>query len=264
VSAPSSNASAPTRRRATLLQLALSIPELGIAWLLGLAVFWAATAIGCRVASPICDSTGGVAVVLVAIGAGIVIGCGYWILALVLGLRGHRQTRYAIDAVVATVALGYIGALYWQANRSEAAARAASETARRDAAAARAKWIAELRQNPTTHGPPGAVPPMLLVNDAARDVEVTNTTGEWLVVALARVRPGNQGDWLACPLLTVGEVSEYYRFSIGPGHTTRYAPVPACAAEFEGAQLEFRVGDPYSSVGWWSDSAFEAPDDRLR
>jgi hypothetical protein len=247
-----------------LLQLALSIPELGIAWLLGIAVFWAATALGCRLGSPICDSTGGVAVVVLALGAGIVTGCGYWILALVLGLRGHRRMRYAIDTVVAIAALGYIGALYWQANRSEAAARAASETARRDEAAARAKWIAELRQNPATHGPPGAVPPMLLVNDAAREVEVTNTTGEWLIVALARVRLGDQNDWLACPLLTVGEISDYYRFSIGPGHTTRYAPVPTCAAEFEGAALEFRVGDPWSKVGWWSDSAFAAPEDRLR
>jgi hypothetical protein len=105
---------------------------------------------------------------------------------------------------------------------------------------------------------------MLLVNDAAREVEVTNTTGEWLIVALARVRLGDQNDWLACPLLTVGEISDYYRFSIGPGHTTRYAPVPTCAAEFEGAALEFRVGDPWSKVGWWSDSAFAAPEDRLR
>jgi len=64
--------SAPSRRHATLRQLALSIPELGIACLLGLAVFWAATALGCRLGSPICDSTGGVAVVVVALGAGIV------------------------------------------------------------------------------------------------------------------------------------------------------------------------------------------------
>jgi hypothetical protein len=61
-----------------------------------------------------------------------------------------------------------------------------------------------------------------------------------------------------------GGGADYYRFSIGPGHTTRYAPVPTCAAEFEGAALEFRVGDPWSKVGWWSDSAFAAPEDRLR
>jgi hypothetical protein len=256
--------SAPSRRHATLRQLALSIPELGIACLLGLAVFWAATALGCRLGSPICDSTGGVAVVVVALGAGIVTGCAYWIVALVLGLRGRRRARYAVDAVVATAALVYIGALYWQADRSIAAARAAAETARRDEAAARARWIAELRQNASTHGPPGMVPPMLLVNDTAREVEVTNTTGEWLVVALARVRQGSQGDWLACPLLTVGEISAYYRFSIGPSHTTRYAPVPECGAEFDAAPLEFRVGDPYGKVGWWSDSAFTAPNDRIR
>jgi hypothetical protein len=105
---------------------------------------------------------------------------------------------------------------------------------------------------------------MLEVDDATREVEVTNTTGEWLAVALARVRPGDQGDWRACPLLTVGEISDYYRFAIGPGHTTRYAPVPACAAEFDGAPLEFRVGEPSSKVGWWSDSAFTHPDDRTR
>ena len=257
--------SAPSRRLATLLQLALSIPELGIAAALGLAIFWAGTAAGCRLAVPICDSTGGVAIVVLALAAAIVMGCAYWILALVLGLRGRRRVRYSVDAVVAAVALGYIGALMWQADSAVASARAASEAATRDAAAARARWIAALQQSSSSHGPPGVVPPMLSVKDAAREVEVTNTTGEWLVVALARVRPGAQdGEWQACPLLTVGEITAYYRFAIGPGHTTRYSPVPECAAAFDGAPLEFRVGDPWSQVGWWSDSAFAAPDDRVR
>ena len=74
----------------------------------------------------------------------------------------------------------------------------------------------------------------------------------------------NQGEWRACALLTVGEISDYYRFSIGPGHTARYAPLRDCAAAFDGAPLEYRVGDPFQDdVGFWSDSAFAAPKGRL-
>jgi hypothetical protein len=105
---------------------------------------------------------------------------------------------------------------------------------------------------------------MLQVVDGGREVAVTNTASEWLTVALARVLPDGAGGWWACPLLTVGENSAYYRFSIGPGRSARYAPQPECARGFDGAPLEYRVGDPLpNATGWWSDSAFAVPRGRL-
>jgi len=152
----------------------------------------------------------------------------------------------------------------WREHSAAATYRAERETAERSEADARERWIAALRQNPNGHGPPGVVPPMLEVVDEGRAVHVTNTTQEWLTVALARVLQNNQGEWLACPLLTVGEHADYYRFSIGPGHTAQYAPVRDCAAGFEGAPLEYRVGDPLpNQIGWWSDTAFAVPKGRL-
>jgi len=172
--------------------------------------------------------------------------------------------RYALDAVVAAIAVANVSVLMWREHSAAATYRAEREAAERNETAAREAWIAALRQNPNGHGPPGVVPPMLEVVDEGRSVRVTNTTQEWLTVALARVLQDNQREWLACPLLTVGEHADYYRFSIGPGRTAQYAPVPDCAAGFEGAPLEYRVGDPLpNQIGWWSDTAFAVPKGRL-
>ena len=254
-----------SRWRTLLLQLALSVPELAIAAGFGFAAFVGAMALGCRVVGPsVCDSAGGLAVVIVAMGAGLLLGSGYWVLALVLGLARKVRARYALDALALFVGAATYGALWWQSYSATAAARAAAETAALTEAATREAWIAALQQNPAGHAPPGVVPPMLTVVDDGRGAAVTNDTQEWLTVALARVLQDNQGEWRACALLTVGEHSDYYRFSIGPGHTTRYAPLPGCAAGFEGAPLEYRVGDPFQDrVGFWSDTAFAAPNGRL-
>jgi hypothetical protein len=254
------------RWQQVLVQLALSVPELAIAFGLGFAVFWGAMALGCRVVgSSVCDSAGALAVVIVAMGVGLMVAGGYWLLALALGLAGRRRARYGLDLIAAVVGVGTYAGLVWQEHSIEVASRTAREAAERSEAADREAWIAALRQNPDGHGPPGVVPPMLEVVDDGRGAVVTNTTQEWLVVALARVLQDNQGVWRACPLLTVGEVSDYYRFSIGPGQTARYAPVPDCAAGFEGAPLEYRVGDPLpNSTGWWSDTLFAVPEGRLR
>ena len=78
------------------------------------------------------------------------------------------------------------------------------------------------------------------------------------------MKPRSDNLLLGMALMTVGEYSDYYSFSIGPGHTTRYAPLRDCAAGFEGAPLEYRVGDPFQDdVGFWSDTAFAAPKGRL-
>lgn len=260
------DSSTPARPRwqRLLLQLVLSVPELAVAAGLGFAVFTVTMRLGCRALSPACDSTGGLAIVVVGLVASTLAASGYWIVALALGLAGRRRTRYALDAVVATVAVTNVGVLLWREHSAAATYRAEREAAERSEAAAREAWIAALRQNPTGHGPPGVVPPMLEVTDERRDVHVTNTTQEWLTVALARVLQDNQGEWLACPLLTVGEHADYYRFSIGPGKTAHYAPVPDCAAGFEGAPLEYRVGDPLpNQTGWWSDTVFAVPKGRL-
>jgi len=261
-----SNANTPARPRwqRLLLQLALSVPELAVAAGLGFAVFTITMVLGCRALSPACDSAGGLAVVVVGLVASLLVASGYWISALGLGLAGRRRTRYALDAVVAAVAVTNVAVLWWQEHSAMAAARDAAETSARNEAAAAEMWIAALQQNPDGHGPPGVVPPMLEVVDDGRGVRVTNTTQEWLTVALARVLQNNQREWLACPLLTVGEHADYYRFSIGPGHTAQYAPVPDCAAGFDGAPLEYRVGDPLpNATGWWSDTAFAVPKGRL-
>jgi hypothetical protein len=253
------------RWQSVLLQLALSVPELVIALGFGFAAFVGAMALGCRVVGvSVCDSAGGLAVVVVAMGTGILVGVGYWLLALALGLTGLRRARYGLDAVAAVLGVATYGMLWWQDHGAIAAARAAAEAASRNEAAAAEAWIAALRQNPDGHGPPGVVPPMLEVVDEGRNVHVTNTTQEWLTVALARVLQDNQREWLACPLLTVGEHADYYRFSIGPGRTAQYAPLPDCAAGFEGAPLEYRVGDPLpNETGWWSDTAFAVPKGRI-
>src|SRR5690348_12245364 len=261
----SAAANATARWQGLLFQLALSVPELAIALGLGFAAFVGAMALGCRiVGASVCDSAGGLAVVIVAMGAGFLVGVGYWVLALVLGLARRRRARYALDALAAFIAVATYGTLLWQEHSAVAAARTAAETAARNEAAAREAWIAALRQNPTGHAPPGVVPQMLIVDDDGRGAAVTNDTEEWLTVALARVLQDNQGEWRACALLTVGEISDYYRFSIGPGHTARYAPLHDCAAAFESAPLEYRVGDPFQDkAGFWSDSAFAAPNGRL-
>jgi len=261
---PPADPPARPRWQRLLLQLALSVPELAVAAGLGFAIFTVTMTLGCRALFPICDSTGGLALVVVGLVASILIACAYWIGALVLGLAGRRRARYALDAVVAAVAVANVGTLVWREQSAAAKYRTERAAAERSEAAAREAWIAALRQNPNGHGPPGVVPPMLEVFDDGLGVHVTNTTQEWLTVALARVLQDNQGTWSACPLLTVGENSAYYRFSIGPGHTAEYAPVTECAAGFEGAALEYRVGDPIlDAVGFWSDTAFAVPKGRL-
>jgi len=248
-----------------LFQLVLSVPELAIAYGFGFAVFMGAMALGCRVlGASVCDSAGALAIVVAGLGAAIVAGVAYWIAALALGLAGWRRARYTLDAVAALIAVATIGTAYWRAYSAEAEARGAAEAARRNEAAVREAWVAELRQHPERHGAPGVVPPMLQVVDLGQGVEVTNTTADWLVVALARVLEDQQGQWRACALLTVGEISDYYSYSIGPGRTVRYAPIPDCAAGFVGAPLEYRVGEPFrNDVGFWSDSAFATPEGRV-
>lgn len=253
------------RWQTLLVQLALSVPELAIAFGLGFATFVGAMALGCRVVgTSVCDSAGGLAVVIVGLIASLFVAGGYWMLALTLGLAGRRRTRYVLDAVMAVVGIGTYAGLAWREHSEQAAYTAAAEEAARSEAAAREAWIAALRQNPDGHGPPGVVPPMLEVVDDGRGAEVTNTTQEWLTVALARVRQDNQGEWRACPLLGVGSSGSYYRYSIAPGQAKTYAPLPDCAPGFEGAPLEYRVGDPVRDVtAWWSDTAFAVPNGRL-
>ena len=252
------------RTQAVLIQLALSVPELAIAAGFGFAAFWGTTAFSCRLAPAICDSAGGLVFVVTGVVVGILSAAGYWVVALTLGLAGRTRVRYTLDAVVAAVAAVTYGSLAWQEHRAATTHAAAAETAARNEATAREQWIAALRQDPNAHGPPGVMPPMLEVSDDGSGVRVTNTTSEWLTVALARVLQDNQGAWHACPLLTVGEVSDYYRFSIGPGSTAQYAPIPSCAVGFEGAPLEYRVGHPLlDRIGYWSDTAFAVPNGRL-
>jgi hypothetical protein len=89
-----------------LLQLALSALELALAFGLVFAIFTGAMVWGCRALYPACDSTGGLVIVVAALIVGIPLGCAYWVTALRLGLVGRRRRRYALDAVVAAVAIG--------------------------------------------------------------------------------------------------------------------------------------------------------------
>jgi hypothetical protein len=68
----------------------LSVPELAVAAGLGFAVFTVTMLLGCRFLTPVCDSTGGLALVVVGLVVSLLAASGCWIVALGLGLAGRR------------------------------------------------------------------------------------------------------------------------------------------------------------------------------
>jgi hypothetical protein len=94
---------------------------------------------------------------------------------------------------------------------------------------------------------------------------VTNASKIWMTVALAKVHPdaASPDGWRGCAMYSESDQG-YYRYSIGPGKSTRYRLDPACAAAHAGDAIEYRVGDDAREQGWWSDSAFATPDGRNR
>ena len=259
------NTTAAPRWQKLLFQLALSVPELAIAGALGFAVFWGATALGCRALYPVCDSAGGLAIVVVGIIVSILVASGYWVLALVLGLAGRRRARYVLDAHRSRRR----GRDLFRAHvaRAQRTGRVPSGSRNRRAQrSGRSRSVdcgaSSEPRRPRSSGCRAA--------DADGRRRRTRRSSDEQRARVAHRRIGasagktTRAYWRACPLLTVGEVSDYYRFSIGPGQTARYAPLPDCAAGFDGAPLEYRVGDPLpNATGWWSDTAFAVPDGRL-
>jgi hypothetical protein len=141
--------------------------------------------------------------------------------------------------------------------------RALSEAHRQKAEEA---WRAGLLSR-GDHGPPGVVPPMLRAELVERRAIVSNTTPRPLVVALARVQgdAAAPGGWRACAMHTDGNSKgsmRYYSFSLKPGEHATFVTVESCPEALRDSPIEYRVGRYPNEEGWWSDSAFAAPEGR--
>jgi hypothetical protein len=188
--------------------------------------------------------------------AGIVVGTGFWMMASRLGGGLRRRLSWDGAAIALTIAASLMPyVLEWQTNARHARESAAANQA---FIAARMDWIRRLQRD--AHGPAGQVPPALRVVDDGTTAIVTNASSTWIVVALARVQ-AVPGGWRACAMSSTGEFPMYWA-SLAAGKTMRFVPKQECAAAFAGAPLEYRVGKDQRSSGWWSDSAFAAPDGR--
>ena len=114
-------------------------------------------------------------------------------------------------------------------------------------------------------GPPGAVPPMLKSDDDGIKVVVENITAKGMTVALTRVIENASAatGWRGCPMRTSGKVGgTYHSYWLNSGERATYEADANCAQRFRGAAVEYRVGKDARDTGWWSDSAFAAPDGR--
>jgi hypothetical protein len=180
----------------------------------------------------------GIRLVINAGAAAVIVGC------LVLPLRQSHQVQEALNT---------------QAVTERQAAEAESQVRER-------AWLEQMRAA-GAHGPPGAVPPSLQVEQSDAGVVITNTAQQPLTVALARVREDTAapGGWRACPMHTAGSRGtnmRYYHYSLKPGESTTYVALEPCAEAFRNAPIEYRVGRYPGDTAWWSDSAFSAPKGR--
>lgn len=207
---------------------------------------------------------GGIAIFIVAGVLGLIAMAVF--IAIAEGTGSAPRWLAACGGAVALFFFGFILPVMRNAEvarQQQAAHQARAENAARQVRAEREKWIQELRDS-GAHAPAGTPPPFLEVRDEGRAVEIRNTTGGSLSVALARVKPAPSGakGWIACGMHTAGRHrgSRYYYYALQPGESARYEPYTDCAAAFEGAPIEFRVGQRPGDTAFWSDSAFEAID----
>jgi hypothetical protein len=159
-----------------------------------------------------------------------------------------------------------------EANEAEARqkAAAAAELEQRRAAqevkrqAELREWLRELQAS-GAYGPPGAVPPMLKVEDDGLLARVTKLGSGDIPVQLDRIRRAADGSpAVRCPMTVVDRVGVAYQagtnlFYLFPQKDYVFTAAPKCAEAFKGAPLEFRVGGthPAYRAGWWTETALK-------
>jgi hypothetical protein len=240
-------------------RVGLSLVEIPIALGLGFAAFCGVYWLGCSFSH--CVDLSGLPWLIAGLVAGLVVAVIYWRAMLRRGPPFRR--RLICDGVALAIGLASYIVPVTVSRMEEARAVEASNAAARERALQRDAWIASLKSR--AHGAPGEVPAMLSIVDEGAVVTVTNVTGGWKAVALAKVVPNATapGGYYGCAMYS--ETSPcYYRYSIGPRQSVRYRLDSACAVAFANAVIEFRVGDGPGDDGWWSDSAFASPDGRNR
>lgn len=127
-----------------------------------------------------------------------------------------------------------------------------------------AAWVEQLKIS-TNHGPPGAVPPMLKVEDDGTTIQVQNLAEKRVSLALGRVRqdPTAPDGWKWCGAYADRPPSRPSAVDLNPGEMAIFRLYENCAEEFKSAPIEYRVGgwrwiNSSDEIGWWSDSAFTA------
>jgi hypothetical protein len=129
-------------------------------------------------------------------------------------------------------------------------------------------WLENMKKT-GQHGPPGAVPPMLAVEDDGVVVRVLNNSDQEIMLALARVREDSSfpGAWKGCGMRHADNDDPnagrrgYYVF-VSPKKTRVFLLNTPCELSFRGVAIEYRVGQRPPEIGWWSDSAFTKPEGR--
>jgi hypothetical protein len=234
--------------------LALSLLELPIAAGMGFLACWGFATTACAVAK--CQDLQGIPYLLMGAVAGVIVAIGFWATAFAIRRRRRRRLIWDGAALLALLTSGALVA--WTSYRERAAHEAEIAHQQQQFTDLRNAWIDRLRHS--AHGPPGVVPPMLRVILEGTTVMVTNASEQELVVTLARVLPDAEapGGWRACTLRVPSGTPP----SIAPGKSLRYEDNATCDAAVLNGPLEYRVGHDHRDVGWWSDSAFAAPDGR--
>jgi hypothetical protein len=240
-------------------RVGLSLFEIPVAIGLGFAAFWGVYWLGCSFSH--CVDLSGLPWLVAGAVAGLGVAVCYWLAMLRSGPPFRRRLIW--DGVALVIGIASYVVPVTLSHMAEARSIQATKDAADLRAHQRIAWIDSLKAN--AHGPPGEVPAMLSVVDDGAVVAVTNNSGMWKTVALAKVVPNATASdgWYGCAMYSETD-QRYYRYSIGPRQTVRYRLDPACAVAFSGAAIEFRVGDGPGEDGWWSDSAFATPDGRNR
>ena len=240
-------------------RVGLSLLEIPVAIGLGFAAFWGVYWLGCSFSH--CVDLSGLPWLVAGAVAGLGVAVCYWLAMLRSGPPFRRRLIW--DGVALAIGVASYVVPITLSRMAEARSIQAANDAARVRAQQRAAWIESLKAN--AHGAPGEVPAMLSIVDEGGVVAVTNNSGTWRTVALAKVvpDPAAADSWYGCAMY-VEKDQGYYRYSIGPRQSVRYRLDPACAIAFAGAVIEFRVGDGPGEEGWWSDSAFATPAGRNR
>jgi uncharacterized membrane protein len=243
--------------RGTFLSAILTLIELAIALGLCCMVQYQIYQAGRR-ASGHELSVAGVALSFVALCIGLVV-------AMIFFWKVHRDARFGMWLTLnifssLAIASGLAAPLAKNEALRQKEVKASREVEQADIAS-RAAWIERLKSS-ASHGPPGIVPPMLKVEDHGTTIRVQNIGKEEVRVALGKVSQDSTapGGWKWCGT-SVEDHPGLTGISLGSGKVATYRLYGNCAAHFEEAPIEYRVGGVTgifspNQIGWWSDSAF--------